>query len=107
MPQATASQEKSAVDTLLLAAPVAWKGTLAQYAGRLHRAHRSKREVWILDYVDEAVPVLARMFEKRRRGYKSLGYIEGHPPADFEIQTDPALDGDDYAFDGSQSFAAG
>jgi len=33
-----------------------------------------KKEVLVYDYVDLEVPVLARMFEKRRRGYKSIGY---------------------------------
>lgn len=95
------------LDTLLLAAPVAWKGTLAQYAGRLHRLHPDKREVWIFDYVDGAVAVLARMFEKRRRGYKSLGYVEDDPPTDFEIQTDPRMDGDDGLLDEELELVAG
>lgn len=80
---------------------------LNQYAGRLHGAHRDKREVWIFDYVDEAVPVLARMFEKRRRGYASLGYVEGEPPTDFELQTDPALEGDEDWLDAEQPDAFG
>jgi superfamily II DNA or RNA helicase len=62
------------LDTLFLAMPIAWKGTLAQYVGRLHRSHPTKREVIVYDYVDEAVPVLKRMSEKRVRGYKSFGY---------------------------------
>lgn len=62
------------LDTLFLAMPISWKGTLAQYVGRLHRAYDTKREVTVYDYVDEAVPVLKRMSEKRVRGYKSLGY---------------------------------
>jgi superfamily II DNA or RNA helicase len=62
------------LDTLFLAMPIAWKGTLAQYVGRLHRLYPAKREVIVYDYVDEAVPVLKRMSEKRLRGYKSLGY---------------------------------
>jgi len=33
-----------------------------------------KKEVLVYDYVDCEVPVLARMFEKRRRGYKAIGY---------------------------------
>jgi superfamily II DNA or RNA helicase len=53
---------------------VSWKGTLAQYAGRLHRSHPSKVEVVIYDYVDTGEPVLARMASKRRAGYRSLGY---------------------------------
>ena len=62
------------LDTLFLALPVAWKGTLVQYAGRLHRLHPGKRDVRIFDYVDRGVPVLSRMFEKRLRGYRAMGY---------------------------------
>lgn len=62
------------LDSLFLAMPISWKGTLAQYVGRLHRSYPAKREVIVYDYVDEAVPVLKRMSEKRVRGYKSLGY---------------------------------
>jgi superfamily II DNA or RNA helicase len=62
------------LDTLFLAMPIAWRGTLAQYVGRLHRLHPGKRDVLVYDYVDEAVPVLKRMSEKRLGGYKSLGY---------------------------------
>ena len=62
------------LDTLFLAMPVAWRGTLAQYVGRLHRLHPAKREVLVYDYVDEDVPVLQRMTQKRIRGYRNLGY---------------------------------
>lgn len=62
------------LDTLFLTLPISWRGTLTQYAGRLHRQHYMKREVLIYDYVDWEVPVLARMFKKRRRGYKAIGY---------------------------------
>jgi superfamily II DNA or RNA helicase len=58
--------DDSRLDTLFLTMPIAWKGTLAQYAGRLHRLHDAKREVIIYDYVDMSVPVLARMAAKRR-----------------------------------------
>ncbi len=62
------------LDTLFLTLPISWRGTLAQYAGRLHREHDQKKEVIIYDYLDENVPLLSRMYEKRRRGYKALGY---------------------------------
>ena len=62
------------LDTLLLAMPIAWKGTVIQYAGRLHRDHPRKRGVLIYDYVDAEVPVLRRMFAKRMRAYRTLGY---------------------------------
>jgi superfamily II DNA or RNA helicase len=55
------------LDTLFLALPVSWRGTLTQYAGRLHRDHLGKSEVRIFDYVDHEVPVLRRMFQRRLR----------------------------------------
>jgi superfamily II DNA or RNA helicase len=66
--------DDSRLDTLFLTMPIAWKGTLAQYAGRLHRLNDAEREVIIYDYVDTRVPVLARMAAKRRIGYQSIGY---------------------------------
>jgi superfamily II DNA or RNA helicase len=62
------------LDTLFLTMPISWRGTLAQYAGRLHRLHASKRDVVIYDYVDENEPLLAKMASKRQAGYRSLGY---------------------------------
>lgn len=63
------------LDTLFLALPVSWKGTVVQYAGRLHRIHPSKTQVYIVDYVDRSVPMLARMHEKRLRTYRAIGYV--------------------------------
>lgn len=62
------------LDTLFLTMPISWRGTLQQYAGRLHRLHASKREVRIYDYVDGAVPLFNAMFDKRRKGYAAIGY---------------------------------
>ena len=62
------------LDTLFLASPIAWKGTLAQYAGRLHREYIGKQYVMIYDYVDIHVPVLERMYNKRLNGYAQIGY---------------------------------
>jgi len=62
------------LDTLFLASPVAWKGTLAQYAGRLHREYSGKQDVMIYDYVDIHVPVLERMYHKRLSSYAQIGY---------------------------------
>jgi superfamily II DNA or RNA helicase len=62
------------LDTLFLAIPISWKGTLAQYAGRLHRLHDLKTEVIIYDYADFQVPMLARMVSKRIAGYRDIGY---------------------------------
>ena len=80
--------DDSRLDTLFLALPVSWRGTIAQYVGRLHRLHESKREVRVYDYADLNVSMLSRMFDKRCRGYESLGYtillpgsaLPGWPP---------------------------
>jgi superfamily II DNA or RNA helicase/very-short-patch-repair endonuclease len=62
------------LDTLFLTMPVSWRGTIAQYAGRLHRLYDGKREVQVYDYADLNVPMLARMFDRRCRGYEAVGY---------------------------------
>jgi superfamily II DNA or RNA helicase len=84
------------LDTLFLALPVAWKGTLVQYTGRLHRLHPGKREVRIFDYVDRDVPVLLRMFEKRLRGYRAIGYARGEAPLGYgELRGERVVEYDD------------
>ena len=62
------------LDTLFLAMPISWRGTLQQYAGRLHRLHDNKQVVRIYDYVDVNVPMLTRMYNKRLKGYNAIGY---------------------------------
>jgi superfamily II DNA or RNA helicase len=62
------------LDTLFLTMPISWRGTLAQYAGRLHRLHAAKREVIIYDYVDQDEPMLAKMAGRRLAGYSALGH---------------------------------
>ena len=66
------------LDTLFLTMPVSWKGMLVQYAGRLHRLHPGKTDLRIYDYVDREVPLFVRMFEKRLRGYRAIGYARDH-----------------------------
>jgi superfamily II DNA or RNA helicase/very-short-patch-repair endonuclease len=84
------------LDTLFLTLPVSWRGTVAQYAGRLHRLHDGKREVRIYDYADLNVPMLARMFDRRCRGYEAIGYTILLPasavpgwPVDVVLPSDP------------------
>ncbi len=72
------------LDTLFLAMPIAWKGTVQQYAGRLHRLCQVKNEVQIYDYVDVHVGVLERMYQKRLRGYASIGYFIKYGSKTFE-----------------------
>ena len=71
------------LDTLFLAMPISWKGTLIQYSGRLHRHCPGKTEVRVYDYVDQHVPMLLRMFEKRLTAYRAIGYARGEAPLGF------------------------
>jgi len=66
--------DDSRLDTLFLTMPISWRGTLQQYVGRLHRIHDGKKVVRVFDYVDAKVPMLARMYEKRLKGYRAIGY---------------------------------
>jgi len=69
------------LDTLFLAMPISWRGTLQQYVGRLHRLHDNKHVVRVYDYVDAGVPMLAKMYERRLKGYSAIGYtIENEAP---------------------------
>jgi superfamily II DNA or RNA helicase len=70
------------LDTLFLAMPISWRGTLQQYVGRLHRLHDNKRVVQVYDYVDLHVPMLARMYERRLKGYAAIGYTIAHSAAE-------------------------
>ena len=76
------------LDTLFLAMPISWRGTLQQYVGRLHRLHENKHVVRVYDYVDACVPVLNRMYEKRVRAYKAVGYTVARPSGEQEAQAD-------------------
>ena len=84
------------LDTLFLAMPVSWRGTIAQYVGRLHRLHEGKTEARVYDYADLNVPMLSRMFDRRCEGYESVGYslllpasaVPGWPP-DAPLPIDP------------------
>lgn len=70
------------LDTLFLAVPVSWKGSIAQYAGRLHRDFAGKERVMIYDYVDVHVKMLERMYQKRLSAYASMGYTIFAPTGD-------------------------
>jgi len=85
------------LDTLFVTLPVSWRGTVAQYVGRLHRFHETKREVQVYDYADLEIPMLARMFDRRCHGYEAVGYTIVLPagavsgwPVDVPLPVDPA-----------------
>ena len=97
------------LDTLVLAMPVSWKGTLQQYAGRLHREHASKADVRIIDFVDAGHPALLRMWEKRPRGYRAMGYRVGLDAKDGQASMEdveaPGLVPSEQRFAGQQAAA--
>ncbi|MEN8251019.1 MAG: hypothetical protein ABFS32_18950 [Bacteroidota bacterium] len=75
------------LDTLILALPISWKGSLAQYVGRIHRQFNGKGRVTVYDYVDQTLPMLRRMFQKRIKGYEAMGYSVSFKSDDTLIQT--------------------
>ncbi len=66
--------DASRLDTLFLATPISWDGTVTQQAGRLHRVSEGKFDVVIYDYVDATEPMLERMYKKRLKTYAKLAY---------------------------------
>lgn len=66
--------DDSRLDTLFLAMPISWQGTLQQYVGRLHRIHDGKKIVRVYDYIDQNVPILAKMAGRRLKKYPAIGY---------------------------------
>jgi superfamily II DNA or RNA helicase len=62
------------IDTLFLVFPVAFKGKLVQYVGRILRDYPGKRDSIVYEYVDAQVPVLKKMHAKRLKAYKSIGF---------------------------------
>lgn len=66
--------DSPALDTLFLAAPIAFKGRLVQYVGRILRPYPHKTTAEVHDYHDTHVGVLASSLSKRAPGYTSLGF---------------------------------
>lgn len=56
------------LDTLFITLPIAWKGVLAQYAGRIQREWSSKTVIQVYDFIDE-FPTLQLLWKKREKGY--------------------------------------
>jgi hypothetical protein len=67
------------LDALFLTMPISWKGTVAQYAGRLHRSSVGKTDVQIYDYVDIHNQTCEKMYRRRLKGYAAIGYKTYEP----------------------------
>jgi superfamily II DNA or RNA helicase len=63
-----------ALDTLFLTTPIAFRGRLVQYVGRILRPYPGKTTAEVHDYHDMQTGVLASSLAKRASGYTSLGF---------------------------------
>ena len=62
------------LDTLMLAAPVSFPGRLEQDVGRLNRDYPGKKAVIVYDYIDSHMYYFNKMYAKRLRTYKKMGF---------------------------------
>jgi len=65
------------LDTVFMAFPIAFRGRVVQYVGRILRPIDGKSSVEVHDYVDVKSPVLAQMHRKRLPGYVAVGFDVG------------------------------
>ena len=84
------------LDTMMLTTPIAWQGNVEQYSGRLHRDYEGKRKVIIYDYVDAHIRVLDKMYYKRLRAYKKIGYEIVMNEAEKKQETNAIFDSESY-----------
>lgn len=84
------------LDTLLLAMPISFEGNVEQYAGRLNRDYEGKKDVIIFDYIDQHIPKLERMYHKRLRAYKKIGFEVCSEVADNQVVTNSIFDRGNY-----------
>lgn len=84
------------LDTLLLAMPISFEGNVEQYAGRLNRDYEGKKDVIIFDYIDQHIPKLERMYHKRLRTYKKIGFEVCSEVVDKQVITNSIFDSDNY-----------
>ena len=88
--------DEKRLDTLLLAAPVSWEGSLAQCVGRLHRDCEGKTSVRVYDYADVNVPMLERAYKHRLKEYERLAYQVASPDVGGPQMTKPLFNGDSF-----------
>jgi superfamily II DNA or RNA helicase len=81
------------LDTLFLALSISWKSSLVQYAGRIQRLFEGKEKVMVFDYIDQTLPMLQRMYQKREKGYTAMGYTIVNKGEKQLLQANLELDG--------------
>ena len=84
------------LDTMLLAMPISFEGNVEQHAGRLNRDYEGKKDAIIFDYIDQHVPTLKRMYYKRLRAYKKIGYEVCSKVTDKQEVTNSIFDSQNY-----------
>lgn len=84
------------LDTMMLTTPISYEGNVEQYAGRLHRDYEEKKDVIIYDYVDTHIRVLEKMYHKRLRAYKKIGYELCLNLTEVKQQTNAIFDKESY-----------
>ena len=84
------------LDTLLLTMPISFEGNVEQYAGRLNRDYDGKKDVIIFDYIDQHIPKLERMYHKRLRTYKKIGFEVCSEVVDNQVVTNSIFDSGNY-----------
>lgn len=84
------------LDTMLLAMPISFESNVEQYAGRLNRDYDGKKDVIIFDYIDQHIPKLERMYHKRLRTYKKIGFEVCADVADKQKVSNSIFDSSNY-----------
>lgn len=62
------------LDTLIMATPISFRSVVEQYAGRLNRDYEGKKNVIVYDYVDSHISMFDKMYAKRLKAYRQIGY---------------------------------
>lgn len=75
-----------ALDTLMITLPVSYKTPIEQMLGRINRAHCNKHKVIVYDYIDPAYTMLQRMYAKRLKVYKKLGFSVTCKNSDYQLE---------------------
>ncbi|WP_330682484.1 DEAD/DEAH box helicase [Mediterraneibacter glycyrrhizinilyticus] len=84
------------LDTLIMATPVSFRSVVEQYAGRLNRDYAGKKDVIVFDYVDSHIPMFEKMYAKRLKAYRQIGYEICSGLHSEKQKTNAIFDGENY-----------